>query len=121
MLAGAFMATILPGTADASQAVVYTTRAPFFILPNNGTFFPGIADASEAAVITVAPGASNANIDFTWQLGHPGGVTWHPRGVTPRCKQCAEESWSRVAAHRRSTRISSISSFPTALIIRQPM
>ena len=27
VLAGAFMATILPGTADASQAVVYATRA----------------------------------------------------------------------------------------------
>jgi hypothetical protein len=64
VLAAAFMVMILPGTADASQAVVYTTSPPF-ILPGSPTFFPGTTDASQAAVITVAPGASNASIDFT--------------------------------------------------------
>ena len=68
VLAVAFMVTILPGTADASQAVVYTTRAPF-ILPESGTFFPGTTDASRATVITVASGASIANIDFTLAEG----------------------------------------------------
>jgi hypothetical protein len=57
VLAAAFVVTILPGTADAAQAIVYTTRPPF-------TFFPGTTDASQAEVITVAP-ASNANINFT--------------------------------------------------------
>lgn len=68
VLAAGFMVTILPGTADASQAVVYTTRAPF-ILPEGGTFFPGTTDASQAAVITVAPGTSNPNINFTLAAG----------------------------------------------------
>ena len=65
VLAGASMATILPGTPDASQAVVHTTRAPF----GDGTFFPGTTDASHAALITVVPGVSNANIDFSLAAG----------------------------------------------------
>jgi hypothetical protein len=69
LLAGAFMATILPGTADASQAVVYTTRAPFDILTGDGTFFPGTINASQAAVITVTPGSTNTNIDFALAAG----------------------------------------------------
>ena len=59
VLAGAFMATILPGTPDASLVVV----------PGSGTFFPGTADASQAALITVVPGVSNSNIDFTLAAG----------------------------------------------------
>jgi len=68
VLAAAFVATILPGTADASQAVVY--MSPTF-RPGSGTFFPGTNDPSQAAVITVAPGASNANVDFTLAPGAP--------------------------------------------------
>ena len=69
MLAAAFMATILPGTGNASQAVVYTS--PTFIPRGGGTFFPGTNDPSQAAVITVAPGAWNANVDFTLAPGAP--------------------------------------------------
>jgi hypothetical protein len=66
LLAGAFMATILPGTTDASPAVVfYTTRPPY----GGGTFFPGTTDASQAALITVVPGGSNADIDFNLAAG----------------------------------------------------
>ena len=56
LLAGASMTTILPGTPDASRAIVYT---------GSGTFFPGTTDASQAALITVVPGVSNADLDFT--------------------------------------------------------
>ena len=68
LVAGAIMATILPGTADASQAVVYTAR-PSFLPPESGTFFPGTADASQAQVITVASDAANANLDFALAAG----------------------------------------------------
>jgi hypothetical protein len=60
LLAGATMTTILPGTPDASQAIVST---------GSGTFFPGTTDASQAGLITVIPGGSNADIDFTLAAG----------------------------------------------------
>lgn len=65
LFAGAFMGTILPGTADASPAVVYSQSTPIFTQLGNGTFYPGTTDASQAGVITVTPGAPNQNLNFT--------------------------------------------------------
>jgi hypothetical protein len=70
VLAHAYLATILPGTADASQALMHT-NAPFLTLAASGTFFPGTADASQAGEITVTSGAVAPNIDFTLAAGPP--------------------------------------------------
>lgn len=64
LVAGALMATLLPGTVDAVQAIVVSPSVGVLLARAGGTYFPGTADVTQAGTITVTDFANIENINF---------------------------------------------------------
>jgi hypothetical protein len=63
VFAGAFVATLVPGTSNGARGIVLSPRAAVFAR-SVGTFFPGTADVSNATAITVIAGGKVENVNF---------------------------------------------------------